>query len=333
MIKDRTIRWGILGTHWISGVVADAIHQADGSELHAVASRDAGKARDFAGQHAIPVHYDDYHALLTDTEVDAVYIGLPNHLHKEWMIHCAEAGKHILCEKPFVLDSGEARELIAVLMQHKVFCMEALMYRCHPFIHYLQALLADNIIGDIKFINAAYTANIAALANQTAGGAIRNLGCYPVSLARLLAGDEPVKISGRGELDASGRNDRFSSAIFEFGNGVMANIFTSDCVDMHWQFDVYGSGGILSVKTNPWLPGSDNRVLLRKNDKEETLHFTSDKSLYACQIEYCAEQIKMGQLSPDDRGVSWQHSLGNIIALEKWLAQIQQQSRLADFIQ
>lgn len=169
-MSEKTINWAILGTSYISEVMAKAIHESKTSNLVAVGSRSLEKAKAFSTQFSIPKYYTHYEDLLKDEDIDAIYLGLPNHLHKEWIIRCAQAGKNILCEKPFVISIEEAHEVISVIEKSKVVCMEALMYRCHPFIQKLQELVQSKIIGDIKLYNATYTANISEIANPTAGG-------------------------------------------------------------------------------------------------------------------------------------------------------------------
>ena len=319
MANARKIRWGILGTLWISDVVANAIKESDTSELTAIGSRDATRASNFAKKHGISAYYTDYQQLLQDPEVDAIYIGLPNHLHKEWIIKCAKAGKHILCEKPFVLDPEEAREALTVVQENRVFCMEGLMYRCHPFIKQLQELIASSVIGEMQSINAVYTANIAAVANKTAGGAIRSLGCYPISLIRLLAREEPVKVIAHGQLSEDTTADRMSTAILAFNSGLTATVMTADNIDKCAQFTVFGTKGILEVKTNPWLPGKTNQVSVKVGDKVEIMNFTAEKDLFTYEIDYAANQIKNRVCSPGVEGVTWEHSKGNVAVLNEWL--------------
>ena len=319
MAGTRKIKWGILGTHWISSVIAEAIQASDTSELVAIGSRGVEKASQFAKKHQINKYYTDYQALLSDPDIDVVYIGLPNHLHKEWIIKCAKANKHILCEKPFVLNAQEAQEALNAVKEHKVFCMEALMYYCHPFIQYLQDLVDSKIIGNIKSMSAIYTVNIASNANKTAGGAIRNLGCYPLSLVRLLAKEEPENMVALGQLDTNLAIDHVSMAIFSFKNGITATIKTADNLNWWWQFTVFGTKGILDVKTNPWLPGNINQVLIKTDDKEEILNFTADKPLYTYQIDCVATQINNGLISPISPAVTLKHSIGNVKILDRWL--------------
>src|SRR3990167_4502758 len=210
------IKWGILGTSYISEVMANAIQESQTSELVAIGSRSITTAKNFANKFSIPRFYNDYQKLINDNDIDAIYIGLPNHLHKEWIIRCAQAGKNVLCEKPFVISIEDAREVIAVIEKTNVFCMEALMYRCHPFTKKLQELIQSKIIGDIKLYNATYTANISDIANPTAGGSIRNLGCYPISLVRLLAKAEPIEICGSGRMSQKNETDNQASVILKF---------------------------------------------------------------------------------------------------------------------
>ena|SRR3990167_7444390 len=314
MANNRCIRWGILGTHWISDVMARAILDVPNTKLIAISGRNAEKTKKLASQYSIPKIYDHYEKLLKDPEVDVVYIGLPNHLHKEWMLHAARAGKHILCEKPLVLNGLEAEEVFAVVKENHVFCMEALMYFCHPFTQQLKSLALDkNKIGDMKLITAAYSAPIAELANPIAGGAMRCLGCYPLSLVRFLLQAEPVEIMALGQWDAKSAHDRVASAILKFEDGVIANISTADHVDMAWQLNVFGTKGSLCVKTNPWLPGKINEAIYKHHDMEEIVTVTANQPLYTYQIEVVNHHIRHGYLEPreHEHAISWHHSLGN----------------------
>lgn len=325
MTDTRKIRWGMLGTKEIlSDAIAKAIQASDTSTLVAIGSRDLNKAIAFSKKHNVPTYYANYQELLSDKDIDSVYIGLPNSLHKEWIIRCAKAGKHILCEKPFVLDTQEAEEVFAVVKKHNVFCMEALMYRCHPFIEQLQHLIDSNVLGRIKDITAKYNCKIDTLANPIEGGAIRCLGCYPGSLVRLLAKEEPVGISATGTIDRTG-NDSNSVVMLTFKSGMIATISTDYTMEWYSHFLILGTNGILDVKANPWFPGDTNRVILKINGKEEEiLDFKVDnpKPFYTYQIDCVAEHIKKGLISPESPGVTWEHSIGNVTVLETWLAQV-----------
>lgn len=317
------IKWGILGTSFISEVMAKAIHASTSSELLAVGSRTLSSATHFAEQHQIPKTYGNFQNLLDDPEIDAVYIGLPNHVHKEWIIRCALAGKHILCEKPFVLNAAEAHEVMGVLEETRVFCMEALMYRCHPFTRKLQELVHSKILGDIKLYNAVYTAPIAHLANPVAGGSIRNLGCYPVSLIRLLAGTEPVEVIGTGRRNKVTQTDSQASAILKFADNSIATVSTADDFAMVWQFDIWGSEGKLQVISNPWLPDVKNKCIIQRYDEKDAVEIgvSSEKPLYTYQIDAVNQQLINGDMS-DQTTITLADSLGNCVVLESWLDQI-----------
>jgi predicted dehydrogenase len=316
------IKWAILGTSFISEVMAKAIHESETSELVAIGSRSISKARNFSKQFSVPKMYDDYQDLLNDDEIDAIYIGLPNHLHKEWMIRCANAGKHILCEKPFVISISEAEEVISTIEKSNVFCMEALMYRCHPFTQKLQEIIQNKIIGDVKLYSATYTAHISDIANPTAGGAIRNLGCYPISLIRLLANAEPIEISGKGRMNSENNTDNQASVILKFADHSMAVVSTADDLKMTWQFDVFGTKGYLKVVTNPWLPSCDNnqiQIYLHDGSSPQEINVTAEKSLYTYQIDCVNSQIMKKDFFD---GISLSDSLGNTVVLETWLQQV-----------
>lgn len=318
-----SIKWGILGTSFISEVMAKAIHESELGQLHAIGSRSS--AEKFAEEFSVTKFYVNYDQLLSDPDIDAIYIGLPNHVHKDWIIRCTEAGKHILCEKPLVTDMAEAKEIFSMMNGKNIFCMEALMYRAHPMTVKLYELIQDKIIGDIRVINACYMADIASVANPTKGGAILNLGCYPVSLVRLLAGCEPIEMHALGNLDHEHNNDHCASVVLKFPNNILATIATADDIGMYSQFDVYGTRGHLKVLSNPWLPTQDsNKILIQLNDQVNPIEInvTANKSLYTYQIDLVSRSIMNKLNSVDFPGISWVDSVGNIAVLDAWRQQV-----------
>ena len=189
------LAWGILGTGGIARTFARALATSNTGALLAVGSRTADSAERFGAEFAIPRRYASYEALLADPDVQAVYISLPNHLHALWTIRCAEAGKHILCEKPLATNYGEAMTAVEAARQHDVFLMEAFMYRCHPQTARLVELLREKVIGDVRVIQAHFSFNMHGprhenirQQNAAAGGGIMDVGCYCASMARLVAG-------------------------------------------------------------------------------------------------------------------------------------------------
>ncbi|MGQ3887960.1 Gfo/Idh/MocA family protein [Legionella sp. CNM-1927-20] len=287
-MNRNNVKWGILGTSFISQQMAIAIAESTNGQLTAIASRDASKAKDFARKFSIPQVYSSYTDLITDPNLDVIYIGLPNHLHREWTIKSLEAGKHVLCEKPLALDEIEVLDMITTAKMRGLICMEAIMYRCHPLIQEIKTLLQQKLIGKIKLFQAAYTAKIAHLANPVAGGAIYNLGCYPLSLIQYLSNAEPIDLKAFGikKLDHP-QNDTCASVILGFNDQSIATITVSDDLAMSWQFIVWGSNGRLEMLTNPWFPTIGEqvfRVYMNNEENPREIKLTSDLSAYTYQI-------------------------------------------------
>lgn len=330
MMQDRRIRWGILGTSMISATMAEAIQASAFGEVHAVFSRTASRAAEFAAHHQIPTIYTEAEKILSDESLDVIYIGLPNHLHAEWITLTANANKAILCEKPFTTTLADANVALDAVKAANVFCMEALMYRCHPFITALTDLIRQQVIGRLISINAVYFADIAKLANPVEGGSIMNLGCYPVSLIRQLMGadlhysfEEPIEIIARGRINAAKR-DHQTSMIMHFSQDRFATVTTADDCGMYHLFEIYGATGMIRCVTNPWLPTmKDNRIEIHDYQTQSVreLLIQGDKSLYTYQIDHVNQQVLQG----DNQStiLSWQDSIGNVAVLEDWLQQVQ----------
>lgn len=324
MPQSRKVRWAIFGTSFISHTLADAFSASDTSELIAIASHtQKPETALFAKQYNIPTIYSSFDEALADPRIDAVYLGLPNHTHIEWSEKAAKAGKHFLIEKPWASTAAEVKQSQTTARENNVIGMEALMYQCHPFIEQLIALV-NTRLGNINFMTASYSANIYALENPTQGGAIRNLGCYPLSLVRLLAKSEPLKLIGSGTIDQEQKRDTTAHAILIFNNGITASITTSNIHAMFSQFAIYGTnGGVIQLKTNPWLPTHSNEVILSMPDQaDELMTLTADKPLFTYEIDYLAKHIQSGHMTLERPGVTSEHSLGNAALIDDWLRQV-----------
>ncbi len=323
-MNTKAIRWGILGTSFISRVMAEAINASKTSELVAVGSRNEETAKKFADQFNIKTAYASYEALLDDKNIDVVYIGLPNELHKTWVIKAAEKGKHILCEKPFVLNVSEMLEAKAAIVKAGVFCLEALMYQYHPLTLTLKTLLNEGVIGKPQQYLAFYSANIASFANPTAGGAIRNLGCYPASLVLSLANADPLQCRASGRTNLQGNHDHQSACILNFPDGSVASIAAADDIEMDNLFEIHGTKGSLKITTNPWLPNeTDNTILIKRHEggELESLLVKADKPLYTYQIDLLNDQIfQLGKAY--DQALMWRDIQRNISLQEQWHSQI-----------
>lgn len=315
---NKPIRWGILGTSFISEVMADAIQHSENSKLLALGSRSIKTAEPIAKKFKIPRIYNDYHQLMADPDIDVVYIGLPNHLHKTWVLNAAESGKHSLCEKTLAMNVAEVREIIHACEKHQLVCMEAFMYRHHPFTKKLKELVSSKVIGDIKLYTASYTANISGVANPVSGGSIRNLGCYPVSLIRYLANAEPTEMSALGRINTTTGNDHQASLMLKFPDDSIGMISTADDLEMFWQFDMYGTKGNIKLISNPWLPAEEQSTILISrsgNDRPEEIHVSAGLPLYTYQIDAMNRLIT----NQEAEGISLSDSLGNVRVLDQWL--------------
>jgi xylose dehydrogenase (NAD/NADP) len=244
-----TVRWGILSTAniGVKRFIPGVKKSANGS-VAAIASRDAGRAREIAASLDIPRAYGSYEELLADPEIDAIYNPLPNSLHAQWTLAAADAGKAILCEKPLAIGSAEAQHMIDGCRERGVLLMEAFMYRFHPQHARVRELIAGGAIGELRFVRGAFTfmlepfrpANVR-LQSALAGGALMDVGCYTVNAARMLFGHEPVWASAQWDFRPEFGVEVSLAGILGFGEGRTA---TFDC-----GFRAAGQGSYSAVGT------------------------------------------------------------------------------------
>lgn len=255
MNSDRKLRWGILGSASIAkGSVIPGLQQSELNEVAAIASRDEEKAKQTAEQLGIPQAYASYEALLEDDSIDAVYIPLPNHLHREWTIRAAEAGKHILCEKPLALTEQEAREMAQACDDAGVLLAEAFMYRHHPRYDQIRDVIASGEIGEIRGIHSTFSFNNSGSAGNVrfkrewGGGALYDIGCYSISAARLLLGQEPSAVTVIGMFSPEHDHvDMMASGLLEFNDHVGVTFDSSMWAAFRNTLEVLGSDGIIEV--------------------------------------------------------------------------------------
>ena len=247
------LRWGILSTADIGRrKVIPAILKADRCEVVAIGSRDVAQARQVADELGIPTAHGSYEALLADSNVDIVYIPLPNHLHAEWTIAAARAGKHVLCEKPLAMDAAEAERMLAVCETEGVRLMEAFMYRLHPSWEEVRRLVAGGRIGRLLAVQSWFSYANDDPANirnklDAGGGALYDIGCYTINLSRMLFGAEPVGVSASVVREPGSGVDILSSAILAFEAGT-ATFTVSTRAEPDQRVHVYGTDGRISVE-------------------------------------------------------------------------------------
>lgn len=329
---DR-LAWGIIGAGRIAGVFAQGIAPCDFGTLVAVADIDADRAGDFAGRFSIPAHYADAHELLQDERVEAVYVSTPHPFHAEWAIKAAEAGKHVLVEKPIGLNHPEAMAVVEAARANDVFLMEGYMYRCHPQTQRLVELIRDGAIGDVRTIQADFAFDLPfdpshrVLSQELGGGGILDVGGYPVSLARLVAGvavgkdfDEPTEVKGVAHIGPVSRVDEYATACLKFGSGIIAQVGTGVQVNMENVARIYGSEGWILVPS-PWIPtqegGVSTVVVHREGESEpEEIHIRADAGPWLLEARTATAHIADRQAPPP--AMTWDDSLGNMKALDMW---------------
>jgi predicted dehydrogenase len=327
------LRWGIIGTGRIANTFAAGVHRSRTGELTAVASRSKSKARDFAKTHSIPNSHGSYEALLTDPNVDIVYIATPHTQHQEWAIRAAESKKHILCEKPLGLHHDEAVAIVQAAWENSVFFMEAYMYRCHPQIARTIELIRAGTLGEVRAIKATF--GFAApydlegrLFNRSlGGGAILDVGGYCTSLARLIAGAaqgkpfvEPERLSVFGQIGPESGVDEYATALAIFPGEIAAILSCGLRLQQDNKVRIEGSGGSLTL-TEPWTPsingGQTSLILERNGEQPETLTVTSPP-LYTIEADLVAHHIEKGDRQAASPAMSWADTIGNIRMQDEW---------------
>jgi predicted dehydrogenase len=243
------MRIGVLGAAKIARLFVDAVRPSPKITVAAVASRDVERASAFARDTGISKVHASYEALLADRDIEAVYVPLPNNLHAQWTIRAAEAGKHVLCEKPFAVSAAEARAMFDAGTRHGVYVVEAYPYRAQPQTIEMRRLLAAGVTGRLKLIQASFGFPLADVANirmdpQLAGGALMDAGSYPVSFVRTVAGRAPLRAQAMARWGTTGV-DTTTMATLEFSDGLMAQISCSFDTPRHRHAFVAGDAGSL----------------------------------------------------------------------------------------
>ncbi|HYH04093.1 MAG TPA: Gfo/Idh/MocA family oxidoreductase [Bacillota bacterium] len=225
---NTQVKWGVLGLARIArNEFIPALQRTAGVELYAVASRDQEKLAEFKNQTQCAQYYSSYEALLDDPEVQAVYIPLPNALHKEWVIQAARRGKHVLCEKPIALNAAECEAIIAAARQNQVVVMEGFMYRYSERTKKLQDILATGVLGDLKYIHSSYRfllnrPNTIKVQPELGGGSLYDVGCYPVNFTGMITGMEPESVVAEAVYENG--VDMIFSAVLKYPGWILATI-------------------------------------------------------------------------------------------------------------
>ena len=319
-----TTRWGILATGSIAHKLADAVVASDTSELVAVGSRTQAAADSFAKEYGLSgaASHGSYDALLEDDTVDVIYVSTPHPMHAEWTIKALEAGKGVLCEKPMGVNHPEVMAMVETAAFHGRFLMEAFMYRTHPQTAKAVELIRDGAIGEVRQMNMSFgfaspfNPEGRLHANELAGGGIMDVGCYPVSMARLVAGEEPDAVVGFGELSPTGV-DAWACALLRFPSGAIARVSTAVQLGLDNAVEVFGSEGSIRIAT-PWMgagPDGSWSFELTRRGKRETIAGKT-KPLYLHEVDAVAEALGNGAV--ESPYMTWEDSLGNARVLDLW---------------
>ena len=253
MTAIEPVRWGILGAANIAvKKVVPGMRKSPASEVVAIASRSIDKARAAASELGIPRAYGSYEELIADADVEAIYVPLPNHLHVRWSIRAAQAGKHVLCEKPIALSAAQARTLLEARDRHGVQIAEAFMVRAHPQWHEVERLISAGRIGELRLVTGHFSyykrdpADIRSVP-EWGGGALMDIGCYPIFIARWMFGTEPTDVSVMLDRDPDLGIDRLTSGMLSFPNGQA--VFTCGGQLVPYQrIHLYGERGRIEVE-------------------------------------------------------------------------------------
>jgi len=291
------IRWGVLSTANIGMKrVIPSMQAMRNGDVVAISSRAEQAARDAAAKLGIPKSYGSYEALLADPEIDAVYNPLPNHLHVPYTIKAMEAGKHVLCEKPIAITAAEAEQLLDAQQRcPNVKVMEAFMYRFHPQWTAVFDIIRSGAIGDVRHLNTDFTyynvdpANVRNKAD-IGGGALLDIGCYGVNLARWIFGGEPIDVKSVLKRDPEFKTDIWTSAILEFEHG-SASILCSTQLEHRQSAVIYGTKGSLELNV-PFNAGEDvvRTVTVRIGGVNEVLRF-GHSDTYTLQGEAFSQAV------------------------------------------
>ncbi len=270
--------WGIIGPGFVATrAIIPAILRVPQARLLAIASRSSERAQTVAQQFGIERVYSDYQALLDDRDIDAVYIALPNHLHHSWTLRAAEAGKHVLCEKPLAMSASEGAEMIVACQRANVLLMEAVMYRFHPRMLFLKQVLESGTLGSLRFLHTAFSfpfnnPNNYRSHQEYGGGALLDVGSYCINAVRWLTDSEPQHIQGF--MHRKGTIDVDTQALLICSNAVIASIQCSFAAAEHQVIEVVGTAGvaIASQAFTAWT-GDSTTLLLQQGSHSEQKTF------------------------------------------------------------
>jgi len=324
------LSWGILGTGAIARCFADGMAESDTSILTGVASRSSQSANQFAREFGLRRLYVGYDTILQDDSIDAVYISLPHPMHARWALRALEAGKHVLCEKPMAMSCGEVMRMAEAAVAHQRCLMEAFRFRCHPQTRRWVDLLREGAIGELQWIEGVFSFNVdyhpasRLWDPELGGGAIMDVGCYPLCGARLAASVTEGaavttrEISGRAVMSPDGVDSR-AGATVKFASGPIALLRTGIQARPETALTLTGSKGKMEIP-DPWIRSrngpSQGRIVLTTDERQEEIFAPSDKGSFAHQTDAFARATLSGKMEAPEMPL--EDSVSQAEMLERW---------------
>jgi predicted dehydrogenase len=314
MAKQKKLNWGLLGTARINKSLIEPIRSSDNSILNAVASRSHDKAEEYAKTWGIPRFYSNYNDLLSDPEINVIYISLPNSLHAEWSIKAMQKGKHVLCEKPLTTSARDMDLIIASAKSTGMVITEAFMYRHHPQTKLVKQMVENGEIGALQLIYGSFCYINTRPADprfdlELGGGSLWDVGCYPVSYARLITGEEPVEVYGHQVTGSTGIDLLFTGQL-HFPGGVIAQFECSFITPYKVYLEITGDKGRIII-TDPYKPRLRTKILLNRDGRLKSLRIIG-ADLYQGEVVDIENAILKGNRPL----INLEDSRANIVTME-----------------
>ncbi len=298
----KTIRWGILGTGGIARKFADGLALIPDASLTAVGSRTLSAAEAFGSAYKIPHRHGSYKALMEDSDVDVIYVATVHPLHCENSLGCLSAGKAVLCEKPFTINTGEAEKVVALARQKRLFLMEAMWTRYFPAFVKIRSLLAEGALGEVRQVQAdfgmkpEFNPKSRLFDPALGGGALLDLGVYPVSLASMVFGEVPRRILSAATLGSTGVDEQ-SAAVMEYSAGRLAVVSCSLRYASPQEAHILGTNGRIRIHRPWWY--ADTITLTRQGREDETIRLPYIGNGYAHEAMEVMDCLRGGRLESD----------------------------------
>jgi len=326
------LAWGIISTGRIAKRFVQGLAASNTGELLAVASRTQEAADAFGKEFNVPRCYGSYEELLADPDIQAVYIATPHPMHAEWAVKAAEAGKHILCEKPMTMNWAEAMTVVEAARRNDVFLMEAFMYRCNPQTAKIVELIRDKVIGDVKIIQATFSImagddpNSRIMSNELGGGGILDVGCYCASMARLVAGTalglpfaDPIEVKGFGVLNECCGTDEYAIAVLKFPGDILAQLSCGIHLNQENVVRIFGTEGNIFIPS-PWVANDQSKITVNRYGQEPQEIEIQANDLFGIEADLVAACIENRQATLP--AMTWDDTLGNMKTLDRWRLEI-----------